>query len=96
MQHNFYALLQSRFAGRRDRPCLITGSRDWTYGEIDALSAEYAAALRAAGVAAGDRVVVQVEKSPYAVALYLAGLRRGAVFVPLNTAYTPAEVRYFL
>jgi len=40
--------------------------------------------------------VVQVDKSPHAVALYLACLRSGAAFVPLNTAYTPAEVRYFL
>src|SRR5688500_4686384 len=50
-----------------------------------------AAALTHRGVAAGDRVVAQVEKSIDAVALYLACLRRGAVFVPLNTAYTTAE-----
>jgi malonyl-CoA/methylmalonyl-CoA synthetase len=96
MQDNFYALLRARFEGRRDRPCLITSGRDWSYGDIDALSAGYAAALIEAGVAPGDRVVVQVEKSPQAVALYLACLRAGAIFVPLNTAYTPAEVRYFL
>jgi malonyl-CoA/methylmalonyl-CoA synthetase len=96
MQDNFYALLRTRFERRFDRPCLITGSRDWTYGEIDSLSAGFALALKDAGVTTGDPVVVQVEKSPNAVALYLACLSAGAVFVPLNTAYTPAEVRYFL
>jgi malonyl-CoA/methylmalonyl-CoA synthetase len=96
MQDNFYVLLQSRFAGRRDRPCLITPVRQWSYGEIGVASAGFARALKEAGVAAGDRVAVQVEKSPHAVALYLACLRIGAVFVPLNTAYTPVEVGYFL
>jgi malonyl-CoA/methylmalonyl-CoA synthetase len=52
--------------------------------------------MRKLGVAPGDRVAVQVEKSPEAFLLYLACLRAGAVFVPLNTAYTPAELSYFL
>ena len=55
-----------------------------------------AAALARRAVVAGDRVVAQVEKSPDAIALYLACLRVGAAFVPLNTAYTSAEVEYFL
>src|ERR1700688_4433655 len=48
------------------------------------------------GVAPGDRVAVQVDKSVDAVLLYLACLRMGAVFVPINTANTPNEVEYFL
>src|SRR4029453_16260452 len=55
-----------------------------------------AAALAQRAVVAGDRVVAQVEKSPDAIALYLACLRVGAAFVPLNTAYTSAEIEYFL
>lgn len=55
-----------------------------------------AGALRACGITAGDRVVVQIDKSTDNVALYLACLRVGAVFLPLNTAYTPAEVGYFV
>ena len=55
-----------------------------------------ATALARRGVTPGERVVAQVEKSPEAVALYLACLRIGAVFVPLNTAYTSAEIEYFL
>ncbi|HEX7013399.1 MAG TPA: malonyl-CoA synthase [Steroidobacteraceae bacterium] len=67
-----------------------------TYGDTAALCGRMAAALVARGVRPGDRVVAQVEKSPQAVALYLACLRAGAVFVPLNTAYTAAELEYFL
>ncbi|HEX7114755.1 MAG TPA: malonyl-CoA synthase [Steroidobacter sp.] len=67
-----------------------------TYGETAALCGRMAAALVARGVRPGDRVVAQVEKSPEAVALYLACLSAGAVFVPLNTGYTAAELEYFL
>ncbi|MFV0301484.1 MAG: malonate--CoA ligase, partial [Paracoccus sp. (in: a-proteobacteria)] len=66
-----------------------------SYGDIDRLSARLANLLLAQGVEPGDRVAAQVEKSPEALALYLACLRAGAVFLPLNTAYTPAEVAYF-
>jgi malonyl-CoA/methylmalonyl-CoA synthetase len=59
-------------------------------------SAQLAHALIALGVRADDRVAVQVEKSPEAVLLYLATLRAGAVYLPLNTAYTAAELEYFL
>lgn len=68
----------------------------WTRGDLFALSARLAHALCAAGVEPGDRVAVQVEKSPECLALYLASLRCGAVFLPLNTAYAPPEVEYFL
>jgi len=48
------------------------------------------------GVVQGDRVAVQVDKSVDAVLLYIACLRMGAVFVPINVANTPSEVEYFL
>jgi malonyl-CoA/methylmalonyl-CoA synthetase len=67
-----------------------------TYGDLDAVSARYANVLRAAGAGFGDRVAVQVEKSPEAIILYLACLRLGAVYMPLNTAYTLAELDYFI
>jgi malonyl-CoA/methylmalonyl-CoA synthetase len=67
-----------------------------TYGDLRDQSARYAHALRRAGVEPGDRVAVQVEKSPEAILLYLACLRAGAVYLPLNTGYTLAELAYFL
>lgn len=78
------------------RPCLELGDGTWSYGDVLARSAQLAGALAAAGAGTGERVVVQVDKSADAVALYLACLRLGAVHVPLNTAYTPAEVAFFL
>jgi malonyl-CoA/methylmalonyl-CoA synthetase len=59
-------------------------------------AARAAGALAAAGLRPGDRIVVQVEKSPGCVWLYLGCLQAGIVFIPLNIAYTPAEVGYFL
>lgn len=67
-----------------------------TYADADDRSARLAHALIKLGVAPGDRVVVQVEKSVTALLLYLACLRTGAVYVPLNTAYTLAELEYFI
>lgn len=83
--------------GEPDRPCLLLpDGATWTYGDLADRSALLVGALIDLGVGTGDRVVVQVDKSADAVALYLACLRLGAVFVPLNTAYTPAEVAAFV
>ena len=67
-----------------------------SYGDLEARSARYAGALAALGVKKGDRVAVQVEKSVEALLLYFGCVRAGAVYLPLNTAYTPAEIGYFL
>ena len=79
------------------KPFLRTpAGRVLTYGELRTGSARMAGALSALGVRPGDRVAVQVEKSPEVVLLYLACLRAGAVYLPLNTAYTLAELEYFI
>ena len=70
--------------------------QEWTYGDLHDESRMVATALQNLGVVPGDRVAVRVEKSPTAVLLYIACLRLGAVFVPVNTAYSTAEVEYFL
>lgn len=67
-----------------------------TYADMFARSAQYAGALQKLGVKSGDRVAVQVEKTPDALMLYLGTIRAGGVFLPLNTAYTPAEIGYFV
>ncbi len=61
-----------------------------------ALIGRAANALRAASVVPGDRVAVQIAKTPEALAVYGAAVAAGAVFLPLNTAYTAAEIDYFL
>jgi malonyl-CoA/methylmalonyl-CoA synthetase len=70
--------------------------RDFSYEAFRRLTGRIAGTLVQAGVGPGDRIAVQVEKSPEAIALFLAAARAGAVFLPLNTAYTLAEVEYFV
>ncbi|MGD9916016.1 MAG: malonyl-CoA synthase [Rhizobiaceae bacterium] len=70
--------------------------RDFSFDAFWRLTARIAGAFVEAGVKRGDRIAVQVEKSPEVIALYLAAGRVGAVFLPLNTAYTLAEVEYFV
>lgn len=67
-----------------------------SYGAFLALAARYAHALSAEGLAPGDRLAAQVPKSPQALALYAACVQAGVVFLPLNTAYTVDETRYFV
>jgi malonyl-CoA/methylmalonyl-CoA synthetase len=67
-----------------------------SYGDMLARTAQIANVLVARGVRPGDRVAAQVEKSPENLLLYLATLRAGAVYLPLNTAYTLAELDYFI
>lgn len=67
-----------------------------TYGDMLARTARIANVLVARGVRPGDRVAVQVEKTAENLLLYLATLRAGAVYLPLNTAYTLAELDYFI
>lgn len=89
--------LQFHARQRPDRLFLETGDgRRLSYGDMAALVERVAGAMLQLQVAPGDRVVAQIEKSPEAVALYLACLQIGAAFVPLNTAYTFAELEYFL
>ena len=97
MHENLYAFLRRGFVDRMQAICLeLPDDQNLSYGELDEHSARYAGVLDGLGLAPGDRVVAQVDKSPDNVALYLACLRRGVIYVPLNTAYTSAEVEYFL
>lgn len=74
----------------------LPDGRHYTYAGALDVSARFANVLVSLGVKPGDRVAVQVQKSIEAVMLYLGCARAGAVFLPLNTAYTPNEVDYFL
>ena len=97
MNENLYSLFESRFPADRARPLLILeDGREISYGEAEETCARYASFLAGLGLAPGERVAVQVEKSPEALLLYLACLRAGLVYLPLNSAYQQGEVGYFL
>ncbi len=94
---NLYALLHGRFPGQPDAVAMqLADGSVLTFNDLHAGSGRMAQMLRELGVRRGDRVLVQVDKSPQAVLLYLGCLRAGAIFLPLNTAYTAREVDYFL
>jgi malonyl-CoA/methylmalonyl-CoA synthetase len=96
MNANLYALLRDHFLEDAEQPCiLIPGGPVIHYDELDAASARVAHALRAAGCVPGDRVAVQTEKCWQSLALYLACLRAGLVYLPLNTGYQKSELDYF-
>ena len=93
---NLYTRFDRLIADPARRFASLPDGTQYSYGELRAASARIANALLDLGVQPGDRVVVQVEKSVEAIFLYLACLRVAAVYVPLNTAYTLAELEYFI
>ena len=93
---NLYTLLESRFPQDRHATCLeVPGGRDRTWDELAQGSARIAGWLASLGLPQGARVAAPVEKSPEGLMLYLATLRAGLVFLPLNTAYRDSELAYF-
>ena len=94
---NLYTRLESGFPADGNAPFAVTNDGAvLTYGDIRGQSARYANLLHSLGVAPGDRVAIQAPKSLDMLMLYLGCLRAGAVFLPLNTAYTAGELDYFL
>jgi len=97
MSDNLYDILASRFPADRSRPCfLLSDGAAISYGELETGAALVAGRLAAEGVQPGDRVALQADKSAEVIMIYLGVLKAGAVFLPLNSAYTLAEVDYFL
>ncbi len=94
---NLYAILRAEFPSELDSLAVETdtGLR-YSWRDLDRASAMLANLLEKSGAPRGSRVAVQVEKSVEAMCLYLATLRAGYVFLPLNTAYQQGEIAYFL
>ena len=94
--NHLYDLIAGRITDPAKRLIDADDGRSFSCADLIVLTGRMAGALRAMGVSAGDRVLVQAEKSPEVIFLYLACLRAGAVFLPLNPAYTPAELAHFV
>jgi malonyl-CoA/methylmalonyl-CoA synthetase len=87
----------NRFAHAGNRAFLMTPGREpLFYKDLDSLCGQMQSRLQLLHVEPGDRVIAQVGKTNEAVILYLACLRSGAIYIPLNTAYTVTEVSYFI
>jgi len=90
-------LFVARATATPEAPFLAPGPGEgMSYAEAAAAAARAANALRSLGVEPGDRVAAQIPKCRDALTLYLGAMRAGAVYVPLNTSYTPPELAYFL
>ncbi len=74
----------------------LLDGRKISYGEMFGIAEKNAMALVSAGLKPGDCVATQVEKSIESIQLYLGTVLAGGIFLPLNTAYTPSEMTYFL
>jgi malonyl-CoA/methylmalonyl-CoA synthetase len=96
MSNHLYDAIERAIPDRNKTLIELASGAKISYGEVFALVEKLANHLVRSGVAAGDRVAVQVDKSWQNMALYLATIRAGAAYLPLNTAYPLAELEYFL
>ncbi|MGZ8396904.1 MAG: AMP-binding protein, partial [Rhodoplanes sp.] len=96
MSGNLFDLIRGRMPAADKTLIEMAAGERISYGEMLARSGRLAHALVRRGVKPGDRVAVQVEKTPENLLLFLASMRAGAVYLPLNTAYTIAELDYFI
>ena len=96
MNENLFTTLENSIKDQNRIFIQTPDGISYRYCDMLSLSGQYANILDTLGVKKGDRVAVQVEKSPQVLFLYLACLRIGAIYLPLNTDYTSREVHYFL
>ncbi len=96
MTNPLYDALFAPHEGKTTAFLHLQDGRTLSHADFLAMVDRTANALVALGVAPGDRVAVHAEKSPQALALYVACIKAGVVFLPLNTAYTPKELEYFV
>ena len=94
---NLFSHFQKQFAAHASRELLCTDKdRSYCYADIERASARIANSLADCGAVPGDRISAQIEKSPQALSLYLACLRAGFVYHPLNPALQAPELEFFL
>ncbi|MEZ2408891.1 malonyl-CoA synthase [Bosea sp. RCC_152_1] len=96
MGNHLFDLIRAQIRAPDTLFALLEYGHRYTYADMLNVSGRFANVLVALGVKPGDRVAVQAEKSIEALMLYLGTVRAGAIFLPLNSAYTPAEIEYFL
>ena len=96
MANALYDVLIGRHAGSRAPFIVRSDAEPMSYDDFVCQVARYAGAITELGLAPGDRLALQAAKSPAALAVYAACVQAGVVFLPLNTAYTAAEVEYFI
>ncbi|WP_106744247.1 malonate--CoA ligase [Yoonia maritima] len=96
MVNPLYDTLFGRHAGKATPFLHLEDGQTISHSDFLARTARFANALAAMGLKPGDRLAAQIDKSADGLVLYAACVQSGVVFLPLNTAYTPDEVSYFI
>src|SRR6476469_8050361 len=97
--HNLFVALREAFPADLDAVAVECADGEplvYTWRDLDRGTARMANLLASLDLPAGSRVAVQTEKSVEALMLYLAVLRAGLVYLPINTAYQSGEIEYFI
>ncbi|MEO8299288.1 MAG: malonyl-CoA synthase [Burkholderiales bacterium] len=94
---NLFTALRAAFPADLDAMAIETDDGHiYSWRDLDRASAMLANLLASLDIPAGSRIAAQTDKSVEALLLYLATLRAGFVYLPLNTAYQQAELDYFI
>jgi malonyl-CoA/methylmalonyl-CoA synthetase len=96
MANTLYDALFQRYQGQKTAFITLADGSVLSHGAFVGMAAQFAHVLGQLGLQPGDRLAVQIAKSPQALAVYAACVQAGVIFLPLNTAYTAAEVAYFV
>jgi malonyl-CoA/methylmalonyl-CoA synthetase len=96
MTNPLYDALFAPHLGKQTPFIHVPDGQTLTHDAFLRMASKIAGALTEAGLVAGDRLALQVEKSPEALAVYAACVQKGIIFLPLNTAYTAVELEYFI
>ena len=97
MNQNFYRILNDNFNKYSDNIFIEEESGEkWKYNDIKKLTSQFSTFLKNLSLKKGSRIIVQAEKNVHSVALYLSCLKKGIIYIPLNTAYTSNEMSYFI
>ncbi|MES1256836.1 MAG: AMP-binding protein, partial [Acidobacteriota bacterium] len=93
---NLCHLFDSSLIGRRERPALEFRGKTWTFGDLDARSNRLSQVFLRRGLRAGDRLCVYLVNSVEMIDIYLACVKLGVIFVPVNVLYRDREIRHIL
>jgi malonyl-CoA/methylmalonyl-CoA synthetase len=96
LANDLYSRFAESFSAYADRVLIETDTARWTYSDVARSAGRLAARLQTLGLTPGDRLLAQTAKSAEALILYIACLRCGAIYLPLNIDYTESELAYFV
>ncbi len=96
MSFDLATVLRESTLAHPDKPLLLVGPHVLTYAQVDEMTGRVASGLRAAGLAPGDRIALQLPNVPEFVLTFFGALKAGLTVVPMNPLLKAPEVAYHL